>query len=553
MSIYRPGTIWIADNLLVMRGMDSASIDMIYGDPPFNSKRFYNDVFGDDPRRRAYDDRWKMTNRRLDEFAELQVVHPSLWHMIESARVANGDSVAAYLTFMSLRLIEMWRILKPTGNLFLHCDDSAGHWLKAILDIVAGQSAFRNHITWRRSTTGNDAVKKFRRDADYILFYAKPDAVFRPLYDSLDPVYVERTYRHDDRDSRGPYRLSDLSKPKGSDGYHYEWRGYSPPANGWRCPEETMRELEESGRLHLPVRADGTPDLRKRISRKRYLSESSGAKRGTVWANHPAEQDPVYPTAKPVDLIVDLIEAGCAEDGILFDPFCGCASAFVAADRLRREWIGCDISDVARETLFDRLNTLDTFIEPRHDPDLPERSEADCPKWTRAYRDKCKEKLLLRFKAVCRICWKEKDPDDLTLDHKIAQVAPRRPRDREPPTRLLVVQQQEGREVHGRISPRPRAEGPAGVRGDRGEEGAVESPERGVTERRPISFRGAARRGGAMVLSPRRFMVGDGITHPLARPLRRCSPLDWRPSYTSWSKIQPLEAAPPSGLPDGLR
>ena len=415
----KPGSVWTQDNLLMMRWMDSASVDMIYTDPPFNSKRFYNDVFDDSEI--AFEDRWDLNTRRKGELAELQATNFPLWHIIESARIGGGDSTGAYLTFMALRMIEMWRVLKPTGHLFLHCDDSAGHWLKVMMDVIAGKGAFRNHITWKRSSTGNDAERRFRRDADYIIYYAKPESEFRPIFDPHSEEYIRRSYRHDDEDGRGLYRLDNLAKPKGSPGYHYEWHGYSAPANGWRCPERTMQEHHDAGLLHYPVDRHGNPLHERRIAFKRFLSTSEGVKRGTVWTVHSADQDPVYPTSKPVPLIRDLIRATTRRGEIVFDPFCGCASTFIAADELQREWFGCDISEVALRTLLERMDGAGTFLRPHRGEGALSRSPEQSPKWTKEYAARMKAILLQREEEVCRICWKEKDAEDLTLDHILSR------------------------------------------------------------------------------------------------------------------------------------
>ena len=171
-------------------------------------------------------------------------------------------------------------MVKPTGNIFIQCDDRdevpPRHWLMEMIAIIAGQTAFRNHITWERSSTGNDANTKFRRNADYILYYAKPEAEFRPIHDPYRKEYIERSYRHDDGDGRGLYRLDNLAKPKGSPGYFYEWRGYSHPPNGWRCPESTMQEHHDNGLLHYPVDRHGNPHHERRIAFKRFPRHREG-------------------------------------------------------------------------------------------------------------------------------------------------------------------------------------------------------------------------------------------------------------------------------------
>ena len=404
---FAPKTIWTGDNLEVMRGLNTDSVDMIYLDPPFNSNAYYGDPISDD--KPGFDDIWKPKNIDTIEHGLLAKDHEGVHAIIEGALHAQGQGTMAYLVFMATRLIEMERLLKPTGHIFLHCDDSAVHHLRNLLDAIFGKDAYRNQITWQRSAPKNDAVRTFGRTADYILHYSRADAKFNPQYEPHNEEYKKTGFNRDDNDGRGRYTLAPLDKPKGSPGYHYDWMGYATPANGWRCPESTMQEHHDQGILHYPVNDDGSPAYSKRIRKKHYLTDYKGARMGNVWTDIPPMQegDPEfmnYPTQKPPKLLERIVSCSTRKGDLVFDPFCGCATTLVAAEVMERQWIGCDSSSHAVDLLVNRLvekRDLLSFNDIIPRDDLPVRTDI---KKLKPVRDH-KQELFGNQRGYCVGCW----------------------------------------------------------------------------------------------------------------------------------------------------
>lgn len=227
---FASGTVWTGDNLPVLRGMNSECVDLIYLDPPFNSNRNYEAPIGSKAAGASFKDMWTLDDVDVHEHGELADRNPAAYSVIEAARQAHGKGMMSYLIFMAVRLMEMRRILKSTGSIYLHCDPTASHYLKLLMDAVFGQTAHRSEITWKRTNTHNDAKHAFPNVADVILFYAMPDARFNPVHEPHSKEYVAKFYRHDDRNGRGPYRLGDMANP--STPYPngmYDWKGYPPP------------------------------------------------------------------------------------------------------------------------------------------------------------------------------------------------------------------------------------------------------------------------------------------------------------------------------------
>ena len=264
---WRNRTIWTRDNLHVLRGMNSGCVDLIYLDPPFNSNRTYSAPIGSKAAGAAFKDAWTFDDADRVYLALLQERDPTTFAIIEAARLAHGKGMAAYLGMMAQRLVEMRRVLKETGSIYLHCDDVAVHYLKMVMDCIFGSSLFRNEIIWKRSVPHNDS-KGYGRVADRLLFYGSAinaNAVRMPL----DPSYVAKFYRH--KDSRGTYRAGPLTtKGLSGGGYHYDFHGHEGP---WRYPEDRIKELEADDRIHLPKKAGGVP------SSKLYLHENKGSRR----------------------------------------------------------------------------------------------------------------------------------------------------------------------------------------------------------------------------------------------------------------------------------
>jgi DNA modification methylase len=364
------GNLFFGDNLYILRDeIKNESVDLVYLDPPFNSKRDYNLLFktpkghDSDAQITAFDDSWHWGEQAEREFAELlHQQNTDVAEMIQSLRrFLNESDMMAYLVMMANRLVELHRVLKPTGSLYLHCDPTASHYLKIVLDAIFGTQNFTNEIIWKRQSAHSDAKTKFSDVADIILFFTKSNsALFNPQYTEYDQSYVSNFYRFDDKDGRGIYRLGDMASPNPRPNMMYEWMGFPYPAKGWRYQRETMQKLHDEGRIHYPRHADGSFDTSKRPSLKRYLNEQEGSIVTNVWDDinplHASDAERLgYPTQKPLALLERIILSSSNEGDIVLDPFCGCGTAIHAAQTLKREWIGVDVTHLAISLIEKRM------------------------------------------------------------------------------------------------------------------------------------------------------------------------------------------------------
>jgi DNA modification methylase len=361
--------LYYGDNLQVLRDyIKDESIDLIYLDPPFNSQASYNILFqspkGEDSQAQiqAFDDTWSWGIESENCLLELKDRRGELWELLDLlVRTLGKNSLSAYLAMMTIRLVELHRVLKPTGSLYLHCDPNASHYLKMILDIIFGAINFRNEITWKRQSAHSDARNRFANVTDIILFYVKSkQAQFKPQYDEYYQEYVSKNYRHNDNDGRGFYALGDMTSPNPRPNMMYEWLGFSYPEKGWRYQWETMQKLHDEGRIYYPKKPDGSYDLTKRPALKRYLDEQKGNIITNIWTDIPplsaqAKERLGYPTQKPLALLERIINASSNENDIILDPFCGCGTAIHAAEKLGRNWVGIDITHLVISLMEKRL------------------------------------------------------------------------------------------------------------------------------------------------------------------------------------------------------
>ena len=363
--------------------------------------------------------------------------------------------MGAFLCWLGVRVLEMRRVLKPTGSLYLHCDSTAGAWLKAMLDAVFGRGHFRNEITWRR-TSAHGSAKRWGPIHDSLLFYTKTDRyTWNRVFQKYDPEYLNRFYRHSD--SGGRYRLSDLTAPgvrMGASGQ--SWRGINPTGNGrhWGVPQEgTLHEdfkppsnyaemsvqerldvLDEAGFVHWPPRGSMP-------SYKRHLKASEGSPiQDVIWDISPiaaqAAERTGYPTQKPLALYERLIKASSNPGDTVLDPFAGCATTCVAAERQGRQWIGIDLNEPAREIIRDRLQrevsanmAWDTIVStPSVPPERTDGGDAVVPELRVVSRKRnarrlpvreIRERLIISEGQRCQGCgWEPPYLDYLQVDHK---------------------------------------------------------------------------------------------------------------------------------------
>ena len=282
-------TIWTGDCLDILRGMNSASVELVYLDPPFNSKANYAAPIGSKAAGAAFKDTWTLSDVDVEWINLIEAKHPALYRVLLAAMTPSDKS---YLAYMAARLLEIRRVLKPTGSLYLHCDPHMGHYLKVVLDAIFGRRNFRNEIVWYYRGAGTPK-KDFARRHDTILRYSESDRYFNP-----DPA-------------RQPYADATVER----------FSHYIGNVRGDR--DYGQQSLNPKGKHPDDVFTDIQP-----------IAPSAKIRTG-------------YPTEKPTSLLVRVIDTSCPPDGMVLDPFCGCATACIAAEQLHREWVGIDISPKA--------------------------------------------------------------------------------------------------------------------------------------------------------------------------------------------------------------
>lgn len=389
--------LWYGDNLTVMQSMGKYSVDMIYLDPPFNSKQNYNLLYRTMTGKpvpeqvEAFCDTWEMDAQKEAIARSMPVLmrehgiddyYVDFWRLWMQALRHTQPHLLAYLIFMVQRLLHMKSLLRPTGSIYLHCDPTASHYIKVMMDGIFGHENFRNEIIWKR-TGAHGRAKKWGPVHDTILFYTASNSyTWNRVLEEYDRDYLEK--RYDKKDGRGLYQPISLNGPgtrTGSSGQ--PWRGVDPTESGrhWELPpdralpawfefpkgyaqmdcQERLDVLDSQGLIHWPKAgkvprfkryasiAGGNP-IQDIITDIGPLSSTSGERMG-------------YPTQKPVSLLKRIIEASSNKGDVVFDPFCGCGTTIYAAQELGRKWIGCDIAilsiKLVREKLAERYKLVE--------------------------------------------------------------------------------------------------------------------------------------------------------------------------------------------------
>ena len=355
--------LYYGDNLDILRTREyfpDESVDLIYLDPPFNSNRNYNVLFksesGADSEAQitAFEDTWHWGETAEATYRDLIADAPEKAATAIEAlmNLIDRNQMMAYLVMMAARLVELHRVLKPTGSLYLHCDPTASHYLKILLDAIFGGENYRNEVVWKRMYSHNDA-KRFGKIHDVIFYYAKSNRpTWNAVYLPYDEEYIKKMYRYQDEDGRKWMSVPLTAEAKAGGGYTYEWNGIT---RIWICPIKTMQRLESENRLHYP--RSGL------VRQKTYLDEKKGRPAQDWWDDViPVRSLPKerlgYPTQKPVALLERIILASSNEGDVVLDPFCGCGTAIAAAHKLRRRWIGIDITHLSIALQKYRLNDM---------------------------------------------------------------------------------------------------------------------------------------------------------------------------------------------------
>lgn len=349
-------TLFTGDNLFVLKGLNSKSVDLIYLDPPFNSKRMYSAPIGSKAAGSSFKDMWTWSDINEAYLENLIQNYPSLVNFIKSVSSISGDDMTAYLTYMAQRIIEMHRILKDTGSFYLHCDPTASHYLKIILDEIFGKENFQNEIIWQYYMGGKPS-KAFARKHDVILFYSKSNNKNR----YFEKIKVKRYL-----DFKPSLKDESKEAESGKDEFGY----YSVI----QCP-----------------------DVWQIKSVFNMSKEATG-----------------YPTQKPLDLLKRIILASTKSNDIVLDPFCGCATTCVAAQQLGRKWIGIDIEEKAVEVLIERLSgdagIFSNFVARS---DVPQRTDIKIEPIVK----QTKEQLFVEQKGCCNGCGGNFEIWNFEVDH----------------------------------------------------------------------------------------------------------------------------------------
>lgn len=356
-------TLYTQDNLFVLHGMNSETVDLIYLDPPFNSKRTYSAPIGTKAAGSSFKDMWTWDDVNETFLETLIAQHPALGRLILSAQTMHSKAMAAYLAYMGQRIVELHRVLKSTGSFYLHCDPTASHYLKPLLDIIFGRENFRNEIIWCYRKW---AVKQsqFVSNHDVILFYAKSKSnTFNTLFAPLSPGTMKR------------------------------WKGLKQKA---LFDDDGRRLSSDEG-----VQSQGSP-----MADWWEISILAPA----------AKERTGYPTQKPLALMHRIIQASSNPGDVVLDPFCGCATTCVAAQQLDRHWIGIDIEKQASKILIERLSDdAGMFKDFVHRTDIPKRTDIAEVLVT----ESVKKMLFKEQGGACHGCGTQFDIRHFEIDHII--------------------------------------------------------------------------------------------------------------------------------------
>ncbi len=380
-------TIFCHDNLPILRGVNSNSIDLIYLDPPFNKGKKFHAPVGSEAEGADFDDIWHEESVKDEWHEEIKAKQPRLYKYLDAVGDIGSRSAKYYLIYMAVRLFEMHRILKETGSLYLHCDPTASHYLKLLLDTIFGTSNFMNEVVWNYGKWSN-VINHFQKNHDVILYYAKKQGkhIFIPLY-------VEKQ-------TTTPYHTNIINGQGQLLIYEKE-----------NTPEAVIEKYKNKGYQVVYVRKKGVieNDTWTYLRDKKLNILNSQAKERTG-----------YPTQKPLALVERIIEASCPAKGLVLDPFCGCATTCIAASRLEREWIGIDVSPKAFELVKTRLKNEvpeDFFrSKPIYREDIPTRTDVDYK------RNPTKEDKFFMFgkqNGKCNGCKIHFPRDNFDIDHII--------------------------------------------------------------------------------------------------------------------------------------
>jgi site-specific DNA-methyltransferase (adenine-specific) len=367
--------LYYGDNLEVLRNtaqFPDACVDLIYLDPPFNSNSSYNVLFrapsganggnGTDASIEAFDDTWQWGPAAEDALADIRSSgNHKLWTLLDAiAKSLGKNALMAYLAMMAVRLIELHRVLKDTGSLYLHCDPTASHYLKLVLDAMFGAENFRCEIVWKRTFAHGNVGKNYGDVTDTIFFYSASKAyTWNQPFKQVKGEKAAKKYPNVAEDGRR-WQSVTLRNPGVRPNLHYPFTAsdgvtYQPHPNGWSCNLERLQKYDAEGRLHFPSKPDGALRL------KMFEDESAGERIQSLWDDIPpigaqAAERLGYPTQKPRALLERIVATSSNPGDVVLDPFCGCGTAVDAAEKLGRRWVGIDITHLAIGLIEKRMH-----------------------------------------------------------------------------------------------------------------------------------------------------------------------------------------------------
>ena len=347
-------TLFHGDNLDFLRAMNSETVDLIATDPPFNKGRDFHATPDSVASGASFQDRWSWEKDVHQEWID-QITddHPNVMNVIQGSRSSYGDDMGAFLCFMAVRLLAMRRVLKDTGSIYLHCDPTASHYLKELMDAVFGRDNFRNEIVWKKIRVKKSQSDGFGNVHDTILVYRKTsNGVFHSQYMPYSEKYIKSHWGQTDKDGRR-YQLIAIDQQGTGPPRYFNGKLIEPPeGKHWIWTQEKIDRGLKDGVIIF--NSNGRPRI------KKYLDEMKGDIVTDMWddiipLNSMSDERTGYPTQKPLELYERIIKASSNKNDIVLDPFCGCATTCVAAEKLDRQWIGIDIWDKAHKVVIDRL------------------------------------------------------------------------------------------------------------------------------------------------------------------------------------------------------
>ena len=360
--------LYYGDNLDVLRRhIIDESVDLIYLDPPFNSSQDYNILFAEKngsqsgAQIKVFEDTWHWDQGAEISYREVVEKGGKVSQVLQAFRTFLGENdMMAYLAMMAPRLLELRRILKETGSIYLHCDPTASHYLKMLMDGIFSPLNFLSEITWKRTHSHGNVSRNFGAICDTLLVYGKGKKyTWNQQYTQFPPDYIEQTFKYRDPNGRR-WQSVTLRNPGVRPNLHFPYKAsngitYQPHPHGWACDRMRLEKYDREGRLHYPKDSSGALRL------KMYLDESQGIKLQNLWDDIPAigsraEERLGYPTQKPEALLERIILTSTNEGDSVLDPFCGCGTTISVAQRLNRRWIGIDITHLAVTLMKNRLN-----------------------------------------------------------------------------------------------------------------------------------------------------------------------------------------------------